>query len=194
MTLDFDVPHTEPDPWGYERHWYEKRRRALIAAMLPDAALGQVLEIGCSTGLITELLAARADQVLAIDISAKAIELARHRLQGVGNVQLLQGDITQSWPQQRFDHILLCDVAYYLAEAQLRELGRHIQRQAGDCVVLLAHWRHGFEQVITPTETAHTLFAQASGLQRLAHYADEDLLIDVWSRGQASVARKEGLA
>ena len=64
MTLDFDAPHAESDPWGYERHWYEKRRRALIAAMLPDAALGQVLEIGCSTGLITQLLAARGFTVL----------------------------------------------------------------------------------------------------------------------------------
>jgi len=195
MTLDFDAPHAESDPWGYERHWYEKRRRALIAAMLPDAALGQVLEIGCSTGLITQLLAARAEQVLAVDISAKAIELARQNLRGVANVQLLHGDITQSWPPQRFDHILLCDVAYYLAEAQLRELAVNIRQQApGDCVVLLAHWRHGFEQVITPTETAHALFAQASGLQRLAHYDDEDLLIDVWSRSPVSVARKEGLA
>ncbi|MNR29008.1 hypothetical protein D3C85_1463650 [compost metagenome] len=109
-------------------------------------------------------------------------------------MQLLQGDITRDWPRQGFDHILLCDVAYYLAEAQLRQLAVNIQQQAQrDCVVLLAHWRHGFAQVLTPTETAHRLFEQASGLQRLAHYEDEDLLIDVWSRGRASVARKEGL-
>ncbi len=204
MTLDFDAPHTEPDPWGYERHWYEQRRRQLIAAMLPQHSLGQVLEIGCSTGLITQLLAPRADQLLAIDISPAAIALARQRLQGVANVRLEQGDITQQWPAQHFDHILLCDVGYYLHAAQLQDLAANIVRQLGnhpaapqlaapECVLLLAHWRHRFEQVVTPTEDVHRLLVQATGWQVQARYQDEDLLIDVLSRNGASVARQEGL-
>lgn len=195
MTLDFDAPHREPDPWGYQKHWYERRRRQLIAAALPHEKLGRVLEIGCSSGLITQLLAPRASQVLAVDVSAKAVELARERLQGLEQVQVLHADITQDWPQQAFDHILLCDVAYYLQEAQIRQLAGHIRRQtAPGCVLLLAHWRHAFEQVVTPAQTAHDLLRQGTGWHGLAHYADEDLLVDLLGADRASVARREGLA
>lgn len=194
MAIDFDAPHEEPDPWGYATHWYEKRRRALIAALLPHEELGRVLEIGCSTGMITQLLAARASHVLAVDVSAKAIELARHRLQGLENVEIVHADITQDWPAQSFDHILLCDVAYYLNEAQISQLARNIRIQASaECVLLLAHWRHAFAQVITPAETAHVLISEVTGFHGQAGYQDDDLLIDVLSASSISVARKEGL-
>lgn len=194
MALDFDAPHAEPDPWGYETHWYEKRRRALIAAMLPDEALGQVLEIGCSTGLITQMLAARASHVLAVDVSARAVALACQRLQGSAHVQVVHADITAHWPGQSFDHILLCDVAYYLSEAQIIQLARNIRIQASaECVLLLAHWRHAFAQVITPAETAHVLMSEVTGFHGQAGYQDDDLLIDVLSASRTSVARKEGL-
>lgn len=194
MALDFDAPHAEPDPWGYETHWYEKRRRALIAAMLPDDALGQVLEIGCSTGLITQMLAARASHVLAVDVSARAVALARQRLQGSAHVQVVHADITAHWPGQSFDHILLCDVAYYLRAAQISQLARNIRIQASPaCVVLLAHWRHPFPQVVTPAQTAHALLQEVSGFHRLACYQDQDLLIELLSPRTASVARKEGI-
>ena len=46
----------EPDPWGLRERWYEQRKRDLLLAALPDERLGAVLEIGCSTGLITARL------------------------------------------------------------------------------------------------------------------------------------------
>ncbi|MET1115693.1 MAG: class I SAM-dependent methyltransferase [Comamonas sp.] len=195
MKPDFDAPHLDPDPWGYQKSWYEKRRRQLIAAMLPHEKLGRVLEIGCSTGLITQLLASRASAVLAVDVSVKAVELARQRLQGLRQVQVLHADITQDWPEQDFDHILLCDVAYYLQEAQIRQLAAQVRSQnAPECVLLLAHWRHDFKQIVTPAQTAHGLLQQGTDWHGLAHYEDEDLLIDVLSARRASVARREGLA
>ena len=194
MAIDFDAPHEEPDPWGYETHWYEKRRRALIAALLPGEKLGRVLEIGCSTGLITQMLAARARHVLAIDVSPKAVSLARERLQGLAHVEIVQADITQDWPARSFDQILLCDVAYYLDAGQLGQLARNIRIQASaDCVLLLAHWRHPFAQVITPAPAAHDLLAEVTGFARLAGYQDHDLLIDVLSASSVSVAQKDGL-
>lgn len=194
MAIDFDAPHEEPDPWGYETHWYEKRRRALIAALLPGEKLGRVLEIGCSTGLITQMLAARARHVLAIDVSPKAVSLARERLQGLDHVEIVQADITQDWPARSFDQILLCDVAYYLDAGQLGQLARNIRIQASaDCVLLLAHWRHPFAQVITPAPAAHDLLAEVTGFARLAGYQDHDLSIDVLSASSVSVAQKDGL-
>ena len=194
MAIDFDAPHEEPDPWGYETHWYEKRRRAPMAALLPGEKLGQVVEIGCSTGLSTQMLAPRARHVLAIDVSPKAVSLARERLQGLAHVEIVQADITQDWPARSFDQILLCDVAYHLDAGQLGQLARNIRIQASaDCVLLLAHWRHPFAQVITPAPAAHDLLAEVTGFARLAGYQDHDLLIDVLSASSVSVAQKDGL-
>ena len=77
MKLDFESPHLCADPWGYTSSWYEQRRRQLTAALLPHQDLGEVLEIGCSIGLITALLAPRARRFVAVDISTAALEKAR---------------------------------------------------------------------------------------------------------------------
>ena len=194
MAIDFDAPHFDADPWGYLERWYEQRRRQLIAAMLPQQALGRVLEIGCSTGLVAQLLAQRAQHWLGVDISEKAIALAREHLANHAHVDLQQVDITQHWPSGSFDTYLICDVCYYMPAQALEHIAQQIARSAqASTVMLLAHWRHPFEEAQTPTQQVHRIFADASGLQALASYADEDLLVDVWSGNGCSVARAEGL-
>ena len=193
MAIDFDAPYLEPDPWGYLQRWYEQRRRHLIVAMLPQHALGHVLEIGCSTGLMAQLLAPRAQHWLGVDISEKAIALAQQNLSAHAHVDLLQADITLHWPSGSFDTYLICDVGYYLPAQALEHIAKHIARNAqANTVMLLAHWRHPFAQAQTPTQQVHRIMGSANGLQSLASYADEDLLIEVWTGNGHSVARTEG--
>lgn len=195
MPLDFDVPHRDADPWGYKSRWYEARRRQLIAAMLPHAHLGEVLELGCSTGLITALLAPRAQRVLAMDVSFAAVDKARQRLQAQPHVQVLHANLVTDWPADRFDSFLVCDVGYYLQQPQLEQLARQMSGSARPhSFVLVAHWRHAFAQVVTPTEQVHKILAVGLGWHRQACYQDEDLLIELWSSTRTSVAQQEGLA
>lgn len=65
---------------------------AILDAMPPDAR--RVFEIGCGAGSTTkELASARPDlSIAACDLSAALIEVARERLQGIGNVDLFVGD------------------------------------------------------------------------------------------------------
>lgn len=193
MAIDFDAPYRDADPWGYQGRWYEQRRRQLIASVLPQRALGSVLEMGCANALIAQQLADRAQYWLGVDISVKAIEIASQTLAPYPHVHLMQADITQCWPRGSFDTYLMCDMGYYLPPAALGVIARHIAYSARPSTVLLAaHWRHPFDQVTTPTEQVHRILSSFSGLTSLARYTDEDLLIDVWTGSGSSVARTEG--
>ena len=193
MPADFDAPYLEADPWGYESRWYEQRRRQLIACVLPQHALGRVLEIGCATGLIAQQLADRAASWLGLDISSKAVALASQALQSYRHVRLQQADITQHWPSGSFDTYLICDMGYYLPQQALENMAQHIAQSAHTSTVLVAaHWRHPFDQVITPTQQVHQILDRCSGLCPLARYIDEDLLLEVWTGNGQSIARTEG--
>lgn len=51
-----------------------------------------VVEIGCGVGRLTRPIAARAGQVLAVDVSERMLALARHHNPDLGNVRWLLGD------------------------------------------------------------------------------------------------------
>lgn len=194
MKIDFDAPHLEADPWGYASLWYEQRRRQLIGALLPKQHLGQVAELGCSTGLITHMLAPRASQVWAIDISEKAVALARNHLRQHHNVQLVHGHVLQHWPEPPLDTVLFCDVGYYWSAPDLAALGVRLDASlSDDGFVLLAHWRHHFDAVVTPTMQVHELVQAHSGLHVQLRYEDKDWLVHGLSRSSQSVAEWEGL-
>ncbi|MFB2586266.1 PIG-L family deacetylase [Herbiconiux liukaitaii] len=80
----FDRLHERAaDPWGFETRWYEQRKRAILAATLPDRRFADVLEVGCSTGVLSaELIARTTHRFVGVDVSEVALERARARVQG----------------------------------------------------------------------------------------------------------------
>ncbi|BDZ50045.1 hypothetical protein GCM10025867_22860 [Frondihabitans sucicola] len=116
----FDARHAaRDDPWGLASRWYEIRKRRILLAALPDEALGHVLEIGSSVGITTQDLAARAESVLALDVSGEAVRRARARLQGLSNVRVEQADATLGLPGGDYDLVVLSEVGYYLSPSEL---------------------------------------------------------------------------
>jgi SAM-dependent methyltransferase len=65
------------DPWDIESSEYERERHAHLLRMLRGRRYTRALEIGCGAGNLTRLLAVRADQIVALDISQTAIDRAR---------------------------------------------------------------------------------------------------------------------
>ncbi|HEV8619514.1 MAG TPA: class I SAM-dependent methyltransferase, partial [Nitrospiraceae bacterium] len=59
--------------------FYDKRELEILNAYFPHIEGARVLDIGCGTGRIARYLANRKANVLGIDFSAKAIELARQQ-------------------------------------------------------------------------------------------------------------------
>lgn len=101
------------DPYSYARSPYEQKRLGAMAAALKPGR--RMLEVGCAEGMFTERLAELAPEVIALDISAVALERARRR-PGCGKVRFEETDLRLWRPPEgaAFDGIVLGDVLYYL--------------------------------------------------------------------------------
>lgn len=90
--VDNRLPYRRADP---ERFWAggEADLDTLLEAV--DVAIRRsdvVVEIGCGVGRITRPLAARAGEVIAVDVSERMLELARRENSQLHNVRWLLGD------------------------------------------------------------------------------------------------------
>ena len=76
-------------------HIAESEVEAAISAVLGDAPIGQLIDIGTGTGRMLELFAGRADHALGIDRSSEMLRLARAKLseRGLANTELRQADL-----------------------------------------------------------------------------------------------------
>ena len=194
----FDATHARrDDPWGVTTRWYERRKRALVLAALPDERLGRVLEIGCSIGVVTEQLAGRADSVLALDVSSVAVERARERLADRPHVRVEVADVSAGLPDGEQDLVVLGEVGYYLSPAALGQLLADVDRRLAPGGSLVAcHWRHGADDFAQDGDDVHealAAWARTAGLTRVVGHVEEDFLLDVWSRDPRSVATRTGL-
>jgi ubiquinone/menaquinone biosynthesis C-methylase UbiE len=73
------------------------------------------LEIGCGTGEFTRLLAARAQSVLAIDLSSQMIRLANSQSANYQNIEYVLGDVMNlSLPAERYDCIVSIATLHHL--------------------------------------------------------------------------------
>ena len=196
MTLDqpyFDhLYRSRPDPWGFRTRWYEARKRQVTMAALPGRHYRSVFEPGCSIGLLTRLLAARSDRVVAMDISAAALGQARTGLPP--SVQLEQGTVPADWPSGRFELVVLSELGYYLDENDCQQLATLAVNTADDVVAV--HWRHPVEDYPLSGDHVHQIIQQTAadhGLQQICSHIEADFQLAVWSRDRRSVASRTGL-
>ncbi len=183
------------DPWSFRTRWYEERKRSLTLAALPRRRFRSAFEPGCSIGLLTAELATRCDALLATDIAAAAVESARARVADRPGTTVALMQTPAQWPGGSFDLVVLSEIAYYCAEDDLQVLAvRAAGSLTADGVLVACHWRHPVEHYPTSGDRVHEVLTGATGLVTLAHYEDEDFLLDVLVRPPAiSVGRAEGL-
>jgi SAM-dependent methyltransferase len=86
--LDYGNPDL-PKFWAEGRRDLDLLLDAVGERLEPTDA---VLEIGCGVGRLTRGLAARAESVRAVDVSARMLELAREHNPELGNVDWILGD------------------------------------------------------------------------------------------------------
>lgn len=186
---------SQSDPWGVETQWYEKRKRALTLAALPREHFGAVLELGCSTGVLTVELARRCDSLLAVDSADKALATARERLAGHRNVTFEKHVLPAQWPAGTFELIILSEVAYYCSATDLRRLLEKCRANlTPDGVLLACHWRRPVPEYPLTADNVHIQLAHVAGLQRTVQHREKDFLLDVFEpRPARSVAEREGL-
>ncbi len=189
MTLSpayFDALYAaSTDPWGLASRRYEARKYAVTLAALPLARYERAFEPGCSIGVLTRLLAERADQVLATDLSLAAITAAR-RAGLPRNVDLLHAAVPEDWPDGRFDLILFSELGYYFDDSDLESFISHAVAALEPHGHLLAvHWRQPVRDYPGTGANVHSRLLSSS-LDHLAHYEDEHFLLDLFGAGPAS--------
>ncbi|WP_151083376.1 PIG-L family deacetylase [Nocardioides cynanchi] len=171
----------DPDPWGVDSRWYERRKRALLLAALPRERFRHVLEIGCSTGALTAALAERADRVLGVDRSVAALAAARQRLADLPGVAVADLDVPHAWPDEEpFDLVVVSEVGYFLSPQALDALVDRVSTGLShDGVVVLCHWRHPVEGWVADADDVHRRFHEGALPPLQADYRDRDVEIRV---------------
>jgi len=103
---------------------YERGRLSLIAAVLPSGT-GRALDIGCGTGEVAALLAARGFRTLGIDTDLGALLVARQRVP-MASFEL--GDALGDLPDGPFDVVTACEVLEHFELHQQQQLLASIHR------------------------------------------------------------------
>jgi SAM-dependent methyltransferase len=132
LARDFDriarLPH---DPWDHNRMYHR-----LLLRELP-ARFGAALEIGCGTGELTAKLAARAERVLALDLSPEMLAAAEARCAGLGNVELRRADaLHESLAPASFDVVASVATFHHLQLGRMLAIARECLRPGGVLIAL----------------------------------------------------------
>lgn len=156
----------DPDPWQFEVSGYERDKRDATIAALGGMRFAAGLEIGCATGVLTERLSARCDALLAIDISDRALGLARERLRAETTISFVRGEVPNDWPDGAFDLIVLSEVLYFLSAAEIAATSQRAMASLKDGgICLLVNWT-GDNDLPVGGDEAVRLFAEAAAWQR----------------------------
>jgi SAM-dependent methyltransferase len=188
-----DLYATAEDPWRLAERWYEKRKYAITMAMLPSRGYRHAFEPGCSIGVLTEKLITRCDRVTACDVAQAALDATRDRVGEREGLVLRRLSLDAEWPAEDFDLVVLSEVAYYLHPDTLRlVLDRECARLAAGTTVVAAHWRYAVDDYPLSGDEANALIAATAELTGLAHYVDDDVVIDVMVKGPAESVAVRG--
>jgi peptidoglycan/xylan/chitin deacetylase (PgdA/CDA1 family)/SAM-dependent methyltransferase len=109
----WDALYRTNDPMSYASD-YEQLKYRRTLSLLPEASIGRALEVACSEGMFTALLAPRVDQLTACDISRNALSRARERCAAFTNVEYWCADFFDDDLPDNLDLLVCSEVLYYL--------------------------------------------------------------------------------
>jgi predicted TPR repeat methyltransferase len=128
----------DPDPWKFETSSYERAKYDATIEALQDQRFANGLEIGCSIGVLTERLATRIDELLAIDVAAAALDRARAR--ALPGVAFELREVPEDFPDGAYDLVVVSEVLYSLDAPAFDATCDAIERTL-DGTLLAVHWR-----------------------------------------------------
>jgi SAM-dependent methyltransferase len=172
------LAHESEDPWDYATSDYEQRKYRRTLEYLPEHP-GRTLELGCSIGVFTEMLAPRASCLLAVDFSPTALARARARVHDAHHVQVLCRHLPEEMPGGPFDTIVCAEILYYWSADLVRAGLRRMEAALAPGGTLLAvHWRHPDRRRELTGDDVHAIIDAETRLETEARYATPDYLLD----------------
>lgn len=137
-----DLYRDEDDPWAFATSDYERQKYAHSLSALNARRFDRTLEVGCSIGVLTAQLATICTELVAIDVSALALERAQRRLHGQRHLSFARMAFPEAMPNGPWGLVVCSEVLYYLDppafELALERLRIALQDGAS---VLAIHWR-----------------------------------------------------
>ena len=170
-----DVYGANDDPWAFATSPYERAKYETTITALPKERYANAFEIGCSIGVLSEMLAKRCDRLMSVDASELPLKTARQRLVPYRHVTVGRMSIPDQFPGGTFDLIVLSEVGYYLTVADLQRTRQMmLDRLVPGGQLLLVHWTPVVPDYPLTGDQVHEQFMVISGNgQPLTHLLDQ---------------------
>ncbi|GAB3755449.1 3' terminal RNA ribose 2'-O-methyltransferase Hen1 [Microlunatus parietis] len=167
-TLDPEIEEETAEPEERRRPLNEQRHEAMLA-VLRDLGVTSVIDCGCGSGqFLTKLIKERSlTRIAGMDVSARALELARRRLRldrlserEAGRIELFQGALTYTDERlSGYDAAVLMEVIEHLDPPRLGALER----------VVFGDARPGAVLISTPNSEYNPHYQGLSGMRHPDH-------------------------
>lgn len=169
------------DPWSFETSEYEREKYERTLAVLGGRRFHNALEAGASIGVFTTMLAERCDELLAVDVSERAVVAARERLSGQRHVRVERRTLPEEMPEGQFDLIVASEVLYYFPREEMLAVLRSFERGLAPGGALLAvHWRRETKTYPLQGDEVHELLATHTRLYREKSIIEPDYRVDLF--------------
>lgn len=192
QTLDSDyfkkVYDAREDPWDFETSEYEAEKYKATLKAIPKHKYENALEIGCSIGVLTKLLAERCKKLTATDVSQKALNQAIERCRELNNISFGKLSFPKEIPDDQYDLIIISEVAYYLSPADwnfaMEQLYARMEDQAH---LVLVHWLPEVHDYPQTGDEVHDSFAKLmkDRMTNVFNSRAQNYRIDVWEKDGA---------
>jgi SAM-dependent methyltransferase len=169
------------DPWSFETSEYERNKYEQTLSVLAGRRYQYALEAGCSIGVFTAMLAPLCDELLAVDVSEKAIAVAKERLADLPNVRVELRTLPEETPQGPFDLVVASEVLYYWPEEVMLSALRCFEEVLAPGGSLLAvHWRKETKTYPLQGDEVHDLLLEHTRLANTTTIVEPEYRLDLF--------------
>lgn len=187
MTLPpdyFDALYeVNPDPWNFATRDYEIQKYAATLENLPRPHYHRALELGCSIGVLSELLSARVDALLSLDAAPKALKSAKNRCLQLSNIAFQRAVLPDEFPSGEFDLVVMSEIGYYFSPSDLARLALKIAGalpRRGD--LILVHYLPKVPDYPSSGDAVHEHFLKRAEWEFLNGFRAERYRLDCLRR------------
>jgi 2-polyprenyl-3-methyl-5-hydroxy-6-metoxy-1,4-benzoquinol methylase len=141
------------DPWNFRNSAYEQRKyeRTLARILEWRAGSERALELACSIGVFSKMLAPHFEAVVASDISEEALRGAADYCREYKNISFIRRDLGELSLDGSFDVIVCAEVLYYVPLARASSLCQQMERQLRPrgIIVIVGEIAAGWETILS---------------------------------------------
>lgn len=180
-----EVYRAKEDPWNLATSDYERDKYNATLAALPRDNYNSVLEVGCSIGVLTQVLLQKCKNILGVDVADAPVLQARKRLIDYPQATIEKMAVPETFPDENFDLIVMSEVGYFFSFTDLNILAEKIEAHLNvHGQLLMVHWIHFVPDFPLSGDQVHEFLLNRSGVgqpfKHLYHQRTDDYRLDLF--------------